>query len=127
MQSVCDIQPISQTLINLEISPVSSYTKLINIRIHQNPSKCNWHERAAFQRAAFGWSTAGNQVVATFFISLFFFFHTFPDPVDHFGAPGGFFGVCGDERVPPSPLCWYRICCCFIIVLIADNYLYCCT
>ena len=24
-----------------------------------------WHERAAFQRSAFGWSTAGNDVVAT--------------------------------------------------------------
>ena len=31
----------------------------------------NWHERAAFQRSAFGRSTAGNDVVATIFIRLF--------------------------------------------------------
>ena len=33
-----------------------------------------WHKRAAFQRSAFGRSTAGNDVVATIIISLFFFF-----------------------------------------------------
>ena len=32
-----------------------------------------WREHAAFQRSAFWRSTAGNDVVATFFISLFFF------------------------------------------------------
>ena len=32
----------------------------------------NWHERAAFQRSASGRSTAGNDVVATILISLFF-------------------------------------------------------
>ena len=32
-----------------------------------------WRERAAFQRSAFGRSTAGNDVVATIFIILFFF------------------------------------------------------
>ena len=32
-----------------------------------------WHERAAFQLSAVGWSTAGNDVVATIIISLFFF------------------------------------------------------
>ena len=31
------------------------------------------HERAAFQRSAFGRTTAGNDVVATILISLFFF------------------------------------------------------
>ena len=31
------------------------------------------HERAAFQQSAFGLSTAGNDVVATILISLFFF------------------------------------------------------
>ena len=31
-----------------------------------------WHERAAFQRSVFGRLTAGNGVVATFLISLFF-------------------------------------------------------
>ena len=36
----------------------------------------NWRERSAFQRSAFGWSTTGNDVVATFFI--FFFFLFFP-------------------------------------------------
>ena len=34
----------------------------------------NWRERAAFQRSAFGRSTAGNDVVATIFIRIFFFF-----------------------------------------------------
>ena len=33
----------------------------------------NWHKRAAFQQSAFGRSTAGNDVVATIFIRLFFF------------------------------------------------------
>ena len=32
----------------------------------------NWHERAAFQRSAFGQSTAGNDIVATIFIHLFY-------------------------------------------------------
>ena len=30
------------------------------------------HEREAFQRSAFGWSTAGNDVVATIIIRVFF-------------------------------------------------------
>ena len=40
---------------------------------------------------------------------------TFPDPVGHFGPPGGHFGFCswcgvaGGERVSPSPLGWYSI------------------
>ena len=34
----------------------------------------NWRERAAFQRSAFGRSTAGNDVVATIFIRIFFLF-----------------------------------------------------
>ena len=33
-----------------------------------------WRERVAFQRSAFGRSTAGNDVVATIFIRFFFFF-----------------------------------------------------
>ena len=33
-----------------------------------------WHERAAFQRSAFGRSTAGNDVVATIFVIIFPFF-----------------------------------------------------
>ena len=33
-----------------------------------------WHEHAAFQRSAFGWSTAGNEVVALIFIILSSFF-----------------------------------------------------
>ena len=36
-----------------------------------------WHERAAFQRSAFGRLTAGNDVVAIIIISLFFFFPVF--------------------------------------------------
>ena len=39
--------------------------------------KSFWRERAAFQQSAFGWSTAGNDVVATIFIRLFFFFPFF--------------------------------------------------
>ena len=33
-----------------------------------------WRERASFQRSAFGRSTAGNDVVATIFIHIFFSF-----------------------------------------------------
>ena len=40
----------------------------------------NWRERAAFQRSAFGRSTAGYDVVATIFIRLFFFPPVFPVP-----------------------------------------------
>ena len=36
-----------------------------------------WRERAAFQRSAFGRSTASNDVVATIFIRLFLFFPVF--------------------------------------------------
>ena len=39
-----------------------------------------WRERAAFQRSAFGRSTAGNDVVATISISLFSFFFPFFPP-----------------------------------------------
>ena len=39
-----------------------------------------WHERTAFQWSAFGQSTAGNDVVAIIFISLFFF----PPRFSHF-------------------------------------------
>ena len=46
-------------------------------------SSFSWHEHAAFQRSAFGQSTAGIDVVATISISLlffspFFFFPVFP-------------------------------------------------
>ena len=43
-------------------------------------SQLYWQERAAFQRSAFGRSTAGNDVVATISISLFPFFPRFPPP-----------------------------------------------
>ena len=48
-----------------------------------------WRERGAFQRLAFGQSTAGNDVVATIFIRLFsfLFFSRFFPPRCHFGAP----------------------------------------
>ena len=56
-----------------------------------------WRERAGFQRSAFGWSTVGNDVVATIFISARIKPLikesclerpiTFPDPVRYFGAP----------------------------------------
>ena len=55
------------------------YTSLANSQWHsqlmQNNevhTKHNWRERAAFQRSAFGRSTAGNDEVATFLIRLFF-------------------------------------------------------
>ena len=40
-----------------------------------------WHERAAFQRSAFGRSTADNDVVATVSISLFSFFYPVFSPI----------------------------------------------
>ena len=40
-----------------------------------------WHERAAFQRLAFRWSTAGNDVVATVFIN------PPPPPLPRFSSP----------------------------------------
>ena len=43
----------------------------------QMSSSNKWRERAAFQWSAFGQSTAGNDVVATIFISLFLFFPVF--------------------------------------------------
>ena len=45
-----------------------------------NLSKIYWRERAAFQRSAFGRSTAGNDVVATIFIFIFFLFFLFFPP-----------------------------------------------
>ena len=60
-----------------------------------------WREHVAFQQSAFRQSTAGNDVVATIVISLFFF------------SPGGHIGFCRrcgvacGKRVPPSPLGWY--------------------
>ena len=46
-----------------------------------------WRERAAFQRSAFGRSTAGNDVVATIFIRIFFlFFSFFPPCFSHFSS-----------------------------------------
>ena len=41
------------------------------------PESLYWRKRAALQRSAFGRSTAGNDVVATTFIRLFFFFPVF--------------------------------------------------
>ena len=61
----------------------SSYIRLILDFEWPNPvsfeqvqefENVNWHECAAFQQSAFGRSTAGNDLVATIFISLFFFF-----------------------------------------------------
>ena len=48
------------------------------LTIKHNNFEFFWHERAAFQRSAFGRSTAGNDVVATIFIRLFIFFSPFP-------------------------------------------------
>ena len=85
-----------------------------------------WRERAAFQRSAFGRLTAGNDVVATIIISLFFFsffsrfrrsdrikkailqkllrmpknpgVDTFPDSVGHFGPPWRSFWILQGSR-----------------------------
>ena len=46
-----------------------------------------WHERAAFQRLAFGRSTAGNDVVATK-NNIFFFFFLFFSPLSTFLIEG---------------------------------------
>ena len=43
----------------------------VNSYFHQS---IYWHEHAAFQRSSFWRSTAGNDVVVTIIISLFFFF-----------------------------------------------------
>ena len=43
------------------------------VGLHLQIIVCFWHEHAAFQWLAFGRSTAGNDVVATIFISLFLF------------------------------------------------------
>ena len=56
----------------------SSYIRLILDFEWPNPvsfevqefENVNWHECAAFQRSAFGRSSAGNDVVASIFISL---------------------------------------------------------
>ena len=57
-----------------------------------------WRERAAFQRSAFGRSTAGNDVVATIFIRIFSFF--FP-PVFFFSPSRPFLieGVLGSKNL----------------------------
>ena len=62
-----------------------------------NPPRWNWRERAAFQRSAFGRSTAGNDVVATIFIRLFLFF-----PPRFFSSPSRPFlieGVLGSKNL----------------------------
>ena len=58
----------------LSLNPIQTVIETENAGLlgttHQ-PFKGNWHERAAFQRSAFGRrSTASNDVVATIFIIL---------------------------------------------------------
>ena len=50
----------------------------LHVEMMWNVKQGNWHERAAFQRSVFGRLTAGNDVVATIFIRLFFFLSFFP-------------------------------------------------
>ena len=47
------------------------------VKIPTNIKAHFWHERAAFQRSAFGRLTAGNDVVATINVIIFFFFFLF--------------------------------------------------
>ena len=59
-----------------------------------------WRERAAFQRSAFGRSTAGNDVVATIFIRIFFFFFfPFFPPVFSPSRPFLIEGVLGSKNL----------------------------
>ena len=63
--------------------PLSPCYLCYNMKQRQLP---NWQERAAF-----GWSTAGNDIVATIFICLFFFPFFFSPPSQPFlieGVPG---------------------------------------
>ena len=55
---------------------ISKYQNYSNVAIGK--TFFYWHERKAFQRSAFGRSTAGNYVVATIIISLFFFLFSPP-------------------------------------------------
>ena len=56
--------------------------------------------RAAFQQSAFGWSTAGNDVLATIFIRLFsFFFPPFFFPVFPPSRPFLIEGVLGSKNL----------------------------
>ena len=67
---------LSQYLLNTKLSGC-----LLKFLKSQNMKGNIWHERAEFQQSAFGRSTAGNDVVATIFISLFSpppFFPIFP-------------------------------------------------
>ena len=89
-----------------------------------------WRERAAFQRSAFGRSTAGNHVVATIFISLLLFspcfFPLFTPPwpfliegvlvsktylakVDGSAQKPSGRHLAGSEWGPPVQLGWYLI------------------
>ena len=66
-----------------KIYPMYMYVRFLGGT--SEPYLMYWHQRSAFQRLAFGRSTAGNDIV--------------PPPL--------FAGVAGCKRVPPSPLSWY--------------------
>ena len=67
----------------LEHQPPKNKAEMLTTRVFY------WRERAAFQRSAFERSTAGNYVVATIFIRLFFssFFSVFPGVFFPFFSP----------------------------------------
>ena len=52
--------------------PVKKYLPIAQAITYNLGQMSFWRERAAFQRSAFGRSTAGNDVVATIFIRIFF-------------------------------------------------------
>ena len=58
-----------------------------------------WHEHAAFQRSAFRRSTACNDVVATIFIRLFFFFSIFSPRFFPLSRPSLIEGVLGSKNL----------------------------
>ena len=62
----------TEDLINIYILYIRSILEQSCQVWHSSLTLENWRERAAFQRSAFGRSTAGNDVVATIFICVFF-------------------------------------------------------
>ena len=68
---------ISRSVVKTSVKPTLNIVGSdMNITLQHQPHPSqsrNWRELAAFQRSAFGRSTAGNDVVAIIIFSLFFF------------------------------------------------------
>ena len=74
---------------------------------------CFWHEHAAFQWSAFGRSTAGNDVVATIFISLFLFY--FSPVFSPLSRPFFKEVVLGSKNLLTSLFAYFLTCLAFLI------------